>query len=282
MAAPAWDDNYPQDSLSAKTLHTILQNVKQLIGERMVSLNTSGVNEHDITTGRHEISRVGFVQVHSKKSALDVAIQSDENNTLHYCTVAGAGEDPDDKGLYISRDGVSVKIASLDHGSLIRDEDSHPHSRLLKKAGGNAMLTDMTTSQADGVKATTFGTEEGEVAESGDSMLPTHKDLNWFDAHGADSLDERHFPDDNIPQSRVPYTETDGSNVTSDATEHTANIVEFIDSSISANAFLPEFYAPDEYSANTSAGIWLQEGGKFTYDAGETTAWSNWKVYNQE
>jgi hypothetical protein len=192
----AWTITVPVGTEEANTLHTLIQNVKIDIMERMVVTDSDGTVEHLVkdpsATGRHPLSKVDFTCLYSNLAAF-ITSKTDpfaRDSTLHFTI--------DTNKLYVGRkqkpgstnllDYIEL-VATTDHGeySGLKEDD---HTRLLLKDGTRVMETDLNIDTGG-----TLTVEAIDVAND-QPIDAVHVTQSWFDAHGANAIDGSFFTDD--------------------------------------------------------------------------------------
>jgi hypothetical protein len=192
----AWVITVPVGTEEANTLHTLIQNVKIDIMERMKVTDSDGTVEHLVkdpnATGRHPLSKVDFTCLYANL-AVFIASRTDpfaRDSTLHFTI--------DTNKLYVGRkqkpgstnllDYIEL-VATTDHGEYSGLEEDK-HTRLLLKDGTRVMETDLTIDTGGTLTVETIDVADDQPIDA------VHVTQSWFEAHGADAIDGSFFKDD--------------------------------------------------------------------------------------
>jgi len=188
-----WDLDIPQDSLQAyvsavEGIHSYIQDTKVALSDRM-KCNNGVFNEHKVCQadedGSHIPTETAFVYISTWDLRLEALEGAQKTGTLHYIT-----EPADKKGLYtVNNDNEMVRAVVKSHSALTGLLEVNAHADILLNTGGNAMAVDLHLIDDGELIITNYGTDDG------NPLNPAHLDLSWYDAHGDDSIDERHIPD---------------------------------------------------------------------------------------
>jgi hypothetical protein len=193
-----WNLTIPIGTEDANTLHTLIQNVKIDIMERMRVTNADSEDEHLVygssATGRHPLSLVGFTESYADLASFALLYPTifPREGTLHF--IRGTNR------LYVGRRKVVGSIDPIDYIELVSttdhgeynglDEDDHTQYIL---TDGSRVMTGNLTLDAGGVLSVT-------AAEDADDqpLNAMHTFQSWHDAHGASSIIETHFAADSF------------------------------------------------------------------------------------
>ena len=186
----------PIGTEDANTLHTIIQNAKIDIMERMRVTNADAVDEHIVfggsATGRHKASKVGFAVVYANSSAFIAANSFAKDGTLHFIA--------DINSIYVGRAATPGSsdpfayielIATTDHGAF-SNLNADDHTQYILKDGSRVMTDNLTIDAAGVLTVNTF-----EIAVD-QPIASAHLSLSWFAAHGADSIVDATFQNDSF------------------------------------------------------------------------------------
>ena len=186
-----WEDTYPEDTLPANTIHTILQNIKLQLRERF-ELNDGSVKEHhasdSTSAGLHEPSIVGFCGY-----LTDWATRPTTGLVENSFWFIDSGDSYE--GLYTIHDGNYILVAPTSHS-----EDSIVHPKLLNTyldSQGYAIdCHSQYIDRTEEIRLTKDATFEtlNVTNVDGDTMgtVPkTHEDDDWETAHGAGVVTSR-------------------------------------------------------------------------------------------
>lgn len=192
-----WDTDIPEDTLQAyvdvdEGIHSYIQDTKVAVSDRM-KCNNGTFDEHKVCQagedGSHIPTETAFVYISTWDLRLEIIEGAAQKpGTLHYITAP-----VDRKGLYvINNSNIMERAAVLDHSLLTGLLESFAHADLLLTNAGNGMAVDLHLIDDGEMNITEYGVDAGSPVE------PAHVDLSWYDAHGADSIDARHIPDDHL------------------------------------------------------------------------------------
>lgn len=174
-----WNATTPNDATyPANTIHTQIQNDKQMIRERFEA-SDGNIDAHyaadSTNSGKHQPSIVGFCKIHTDYAALS-AYTPKVPGSMH------AVQSP--KSLYtIDSTGMLVKMYPVDHNALDgREDDDHTQYQtldLLRAFSGNLTVAGLTAT-AEGISGS-------------DSLPSSHASATWDGSHGLGTMGANHI-----------------------------------------------------------------------------------------
>jgi hypothetical protein len=191
-----WNLDTPLDTANASTIHTLIQNVKIDVMERLRCTNSDTVDEHTVyglsATGIHPLSQVGFVKIYLTEGLMNTFITTSfpGDGTLHYCD--------DVSTLFVKRGTTAEAMTTLDHGELKNLDILTAHLQYLDTKGTRPMTGNIELLTGSTLDVTSIGVEDTSP------LSALHTTLHWYLAHGVDGISTDTYADTSI--TNIPTT----------------------------------------------------------------------------